>query len=128
MGEVYGAVDWVHDPTIFCVCIAGITFFTEQCDFGERLVQFFFNQLLATDIEFELDVVKGDFIGLLFGGQVFPHDGAGGMCGFHGSLLCVFQIHKDVMPAATVRVEFFHANVLRIANYWCGRRHRDRIG
>ena len=94
MREIHRAVDRIHDPAIFRIGIAGVTFLAEQGYLRERVIQFFLDQFLAADIEFEFDVVRGDFIRLFLGGKVFAHDRTGGLGGFHGGLFCIFQIHE----------------------------------
>jgi len=88
VSEIDGAVDGIDDPAIFGGFVAGIAFLAEQGDFWESGVEFFLDQLLATDIEFELDVVRGDFVRLFLGVEILAHDRAGGSGGFYHRFLC----------------------------------------
>jgi hypothetical protein len=76
--KIHGAINRIHHPAIFRILVAGIALLAEERNLRESGVQFSFNQLLAAHIEFELDVVRGDFIRLFLGGKVFAHDCAGG--------------------------------------------------
>ena len=82
------AINRINHPAVFGVFIARIAFFSEQRDLRKRTVEFLFNQLLAADIQFELDVVGRDFVRLLFSAKILLHERPGGFGGRDGYFLC----------------------------------------
>ena len=98
IGEVHRAIDRVNDPALFRRDVSGLTLFPQHSDFWKCPQQFALNELLAFDIEFELDVVLGHFVGFFGRVAVFSHQGAGGTGSSHGggeSTLNFGRFHRN---------------------------------
>ncbi len=81
---VHGAINGVHDPLSIAVRITGVAFFSFDAVVREGFEQDLGDEVLAADIEIELDVVLEHFINGEHGAEVFPLEFSGGVCGFDG--------------------------------------------
>ena len=77
MGYAVGVIDRsinrIHHPAVFGIRQPGYAFLSEHGYVGEAAEEGLLDQLLAADVQFQLDVVLRDEVGLLGGMQLASH-------------------------------------------------------
>ena len=92
VGEVDGAVNWIHDPAVFGFVSPATPSSPSTASSRKSRVEGFFNQFLGADVEFEFDVVLGDKLARLPGVTgCLAHQGPDHTDGLNGGALRLFQ-------------------------------------